>query len=45
MFAATGNHVETLQRVAVGTLTLGGLPAGEWRALDTKETDAIFVAS
>ena len=45
MFAATGNHVETLQRVAVGALTLGELPAGEWRPLDADEIAAIFVPS
>ena len=42
MFAAAGNHVETLQRVAVGALTLGGLPLGEWRALDADEVAAVF---
>ena len=43
MFAAAGNHVETLQRVAIGGLTLGELPAGEWRALSADEIDRIFV--
>lgn len=42
MFAAAGNHVETLQRVAVGALTLGDLPLGEWRALDADEMAAVF---
>jgi 16S rRNA pseudouridine516 synthase len=42
MFAAVGNHVETLQRVAVGALTLGELPLGEWRALDADEVAAVF---
>jgi 16S rRNA pseudouridine516 synthase len=42
MFAAAGNHVETLQRVAVGALTLGELPLGEWRALDADEVAAVF---
>jgi 16S rRNA pseudouridine516 synthase len=42
MFAAAGNHVETLQRVAVGALTLGDLPQGEWRALDADEVAAVF---
>lgn len=45
MFAATGNHVETLQRVAVGGLVLGDLPAGEWRALAPDEIAQIFAAS
>jgi 16S rRNA pseudouridine516 synthase len=42
MFAATGNHVETLQRVSIGALALGGLPLGEWRALDADEIAQIF---
>jgi 16S rRNA pseudouridine516 synthase len=44
MFAATGNHVETLQRVAVGALKLGGLPPGEWRPLDADEVALIFAS-
>ena len=42
MFAAIGNHVETLERVAVGGLSLDGLPAGEWRQLDAADTARIF---
>ena len=42
MFAATGNHVETLQRISVGALPLGELPPGEWRALDAAEVALIF---
>jgi 16S rRNA pseudouridine516 synthase len=42
MFAAVGNHVETLRRVAVGALTLGELPAGEWRALLPEEVSSIL---
>ena len=42
MFAATGNHVETLQRIAVGGLTLGELPLGEWRVLSADEIALIF---
>ncbi|AGG89520.1 rRNA pseudouridine synthase [Rhodanobacter denitrificans] len=42
MFAAAGNHVETLQRVSIGALTLDGLPPGEWRALDAAEVALIF---
>ena len=34
MFAATGNRVEALHRRAVGGLSLNGLEAGQWRALD-----------
>jgi 16S rRNA pseudouridine516 synthase len=44
MFAATGNHVETLQRVAVGGLTLGDLPLGAWRPLDAGEVALIFAS-
>jgi 16S rRNA pseudouridine516 synthase len=42
MFAAAGNHVETLQRISVGALALGDLPLGEWRALDAGEIARIF---
>jgi 16S rRNA pseudouridine516 synthase len=42
MFAAVGNHVETLQRISVGGLTLGSLPLGEWRAIDAAEAARIF---
>jgi 16S rRNA pseudouridine516 synthase len=44
MFAAVGNHVETLHRLSVGGLTLGDLPAGQWRALDEAERARIFAA-
>lgn len=37
MFAALGNHVDALHRVAVGSLTLGDLPAGEWRVLNESD--------
>jgi 16S rRNA pseudouridine516 synthase len=37
MFAAAGNHVLSLHRTAVGTLTLDNIPAGEWRALAPEE--------
>jgi 16S rRNA pseudouridine516 synthase len=42
MFAATGNHVETLHRESVGSLGLGDLPAGEWRVLGEADRNAIF---
>jgi 16S rRNA pseudouridine516 synthase len=42
MFAATGNHVETLQRISIGGLSLGELPLGEWRALDAAEVALIL---
>jgi len=44
MFAATGNHVETLQRVSIGALVLGKLPLGEWRALDAGDVALIFAS-
>ncbi|WP_049623541.1 pseudouridine synthase [Frateuria defendens] len=44
MFAATGNRVETLARIAVGDLTLGDLPPGQWRALAADEVAQIFAA-
>lgn len=42
MFAATGNRVETLTRLAVGALTLGTLAVGAWRALDAGDVERIF---
>lgn len=42
MFAAVGNHVEALHRSRVGGLTLGDLPAGEWKALDAMEIERLF---
>jgi len=45
MFAATGNHVESLQRISVGALALGDLPVGEWRALSPEEVASIFAAT
>ncbi|GLQ96252.1 pseudouridine synthase [Dyella mobilis] len=42
MFAATGNHVETLQRTAVGALELGGLEPGAWRLLEADDVAKIF---
>ena len=43
MFAAVGNHVETLHRVSVGGLGLGELPVGEWRMLGEGDVASIFV--
>jgi 16S rRNA pseudouridine516 synthase len=37
MFAAVGNHVHELRRVAIGDLTLGDLPPGQWRPLTPDE--------
>lgn len=42
MFAAVGNHVETLQRTAVGGLQLQDLQPGQWRQLDAEEIARIF---
>ena len=42
MFAATGNHVENLQRVAVGQLQLADLQPGQWRQLNAEEIARIF---
>jgi 16S rRNA pseudouridine516 synthase len=42
MFAAAGNHVETLQRVSVGGLTLGELEPGQWRQLSPEDVMRIF---
>jgi len=44
MFAAVGNHVETLHRRSLGGLTLDGLPAGQWRVLDEAEKTRIFLS-
>ena len=44
MFAAVGNHVESLHRVSVGGLALGDLPEGQWRALDEADRAALFGA-
>lgn len=42
MFAAVGNHVEALHRSGVGGLSLGDLPAGQWRALDAADVARLF---
>lgn len=42
MFAATGNHVETLERVAIGRLTLDGLAPSAWRVLDAAALERVF---
>lgn len=41
MFAATGNHVVALERIALGPLTLDGLPAGAWRVLSEPEVTVL----
>ena len=40
MFAAIGNHVDSLHRESVGSLTLGELAPGEWRELTQAEVAA-----
>lgn len=42
MFAAVGNHVDALERVAIGRLTLDGLAPGAWRALAAEEIAEAF---
>ena len=42
MFAAVGNHVETLHRVSIGGLDLGDLEPGQWRLLDAADLDVLF---
>ena len=37
MFAAVGNHVESLHRRAIGGLEVGGLEPGEWRVLSASD--------
>ena len=45
MFAATGNRVETLQRVAIGALGLDALAPGDWRALVADDVARIFAGA
>jgi 16S rRNA pseudouridine516 synthase len=42
MFAAVGNHVESLHRNSLGGLALDDLPAGQWRTLDEADKTRIF---
>jgi 16S rRNA pseudouridine516 synthase len=42
MFAAVGNHVETLHRSRMGGLTLGGLGSGDWRLLEETDLTKLF---
>ncbi|WP_340649236.1 pseudouridine synthase [Pseudoxanthomonas winnipegensis] len=45
MFAAVGNHVETLHRSRIGGLALGDLPEGQWRALDAADLNTLFTGA
>ncbi|MEO7916233.1 MAG: 16S rRNA pseudouridine(516) synthase [Dokdonella sp.] len=42
MFAAIGNHVETLTRVSIGQLVVGELRVGQWRQLDAADIARVF---
>jgi 16S rRNA pseudouridine516 synthase len=42
MFAALGNHVESLQRLRIGGLSLDGLAPGQWRLLDAADRARLF---
>jgi 16S rRNA pseudouridine516 synthase len=42
MFAAVGNHVETLHRSRVGGLELGDLKAGQWKMLDSQDIGTLL---
>jgi len=42
MFAAVGNHVESLHRHSLGGLALGDLPAGAWRLINAGDHTRIF---
>ncbi|NUS38647.1 MAG: pseudouridine synthase [Lysobacter sp.] len=42
MFAAVGNHVETLHRPRIGGLGLDTLGPGEWRLLDDNDRARLF---
>ena len=44
MFAAVGNHVETLHRTRIGGLSLADLAPGQWRPLDSSDLDTLFDA-
>lgn len=44
MFAAVGNHVETLSRIAIGALAVGDLPVGDWRTLSPEDIELVFAA-
>ena len=44
MFAAVGNHVETLHRSRVGGLALDDLPEGQWRRLEAADIERLFAA-
>jgi 16S rRNA pseudouridine516 synthase len=45
MFAAVGNHVQSLHRVSIGGLGLGELAPGAWRLLAADDLAALFDAA
>lgn len=45
MFAAVGNHVESLHRVSTGGLELGELAPGAWRLLDDEDKARLFAGA
>ena len=45
MFAAVGNHVETLHRAQMGDLTLGGVAEGQWRLLGDDDITGVLVGA
>ena len=42
MFAAVGNHVNTLHRARIGGLSLEDLPSGQWRVLGPDDLETLF---
>jgi 16S rRNA pseudouridine516 synthase len=42
MFAAVGNHVAALHRVAIGGMGLEGIASGEWRTLEDADRARLF---
>jgi 16S rRNA pseudouridine516 synthase len=44
MFAAVGNHVAALHRVAIGGMGLEGIASGEWRMLDDEDRARLFAS-
>jgi len=45
MFAAVGNHVESLRRLSIGGLDIGGLEPGQWRVLDDADRQRLFAGN
>jgi 16S rRNA pseudouridine516 synthase len=45
MFAATGNRVESLRRIAIGALQLDDLAPGQWRMLSPDDVARVFAAT